>query len=200
MIAAIGRFFYIAAFMVVAVMAAGRAHAQADAAAFIGRLAAYAVPVLTNPSVPQPQREQKFRELLDKGFDMRELSQLVLGRYWRQASPEERQEFVGLLEAYLIQIYADRFSEFQNVALEVGSTRRDQDTDFVSSTMRQASGPPVQLEWRVDRVGGRFVITDLVVEGVSMVITQRSEFASVIRQRGGQVSGLLDLLRQRTGG
>ena len=199
MIRAIGRSFYIIVAMV-AVLAAGRAEAQATAAAFISQLADEAVPVLTNASLPDKEREQKFRELLDKGFDMRELSQLVLGRYWRQASPAEQQEFVGLLEAYLVQIYADRFSEFQNVALEVGSTRKDQGTDFVSSTMRQASGPPVQLEWRVEKLNGRYVITDLVVEGVSMVITQRSEFASVIRQRGGQVSGLLDLLRQRTGG
>jgi len=199
MISAIGRSFFLILAMVAA-MAAGRAEAQGTAAGFISQLAADAVPVLTNPSLPEKEREQKFRELLDKGFDMRELSQLVLGRYWRQASPAEQEEFKGLLEAYLIRIYADRFSEFQNVALEVGNTRQDQGTDFVSSTMRQTSGPPVQLEWRVEKLGGRYVITDLVVEGVSMVITQRSEFASVIRQRGGQVSGLLDLLRQRTRG
>ena len=199
MIAPIGRLFQIT-FLALVLLTTARAEAQADAAAFIGGLAADAVPVLTNPAMPERDREQKFRELLDKGFDMQELARLVLGQYWRRASPEEQQEFVGLLESYLVQIYADRFSDFQNVALEVGSTRRDQDTQFVSSTMRQSNGPPVQLEWRVDQLDGRFVITDLVVEGVSMVITQRSEFASVIRQRGGQVDGLLQLLRQRTGG
>ncbi|MFN4087506.1 MAG: phospholipid-binding protein MlaC [Alphaproteobacteria bacterium] len=197
MIASIGRPIQIL-FLVAALLLVGRAEAQADAASFIGSLAADAVPVLTNRSVPEPEREQKFSELLDKGFDMEQLSSMVLGRYWRTASPEERTEFTGLLRSYLIQIYADRFSEFQNVELEVGSTRTDQGTDFVTSTMRQQRGPAVQLEWRVERVNGRFVITDLVVEGVSMVITQRSEFASVIRQRGGQVSGLIDLLRQRT--
>lgn len=174
------------------------ARAQADAAAFIAGLADKAIPVLTNRQIPESQREQKFKELLDRGFDMSELSRLVLGRYWRQATPQEQKEFEALLESYLVQIYTDRFAEYQNVALDVGAARSDQGASFVSSTMRQQSGPLVQLEWRVERSGGRYIITDLVVEGVSMVITQRSEFASVIRQNGGQVSSLIDLLRQKT--
>ncbi len=184
--------------LAIALLFSWRAEAQADASAFISRLADTAVPVLTDPQTPEPQREQKFREILDQGFDMEALAQLVLGRYWRQAAPEERQEFTTLLEDYLIQMYADRFAEYQNVDLEVGGSRAEQGAEFVQSVMRQQSGPPVQLEWRVEQQGGRYIITDLIVEGVSMVITQRSEFASVIRQRGGQVSGLIDLLRQKT--
>lgn len=184
--------------LAVAVLFSWRATAQSDASGFISRLADAAVPVLTDAQVPEAQRQQKFREILDQGFDMETLARLVLGRNWRQASPEERQEFTTLLEAYLVQMYADRFAEYQNVDLEVGGSRADQGADFVQSVMRQQNGPPVQVEWRVEQQGGRYIITDLIVEGVSMVITQRSEFASVIRQRGGQVSGLIDLLRQRT--
>src|SRR3546814_11148543 len=132
MIKAFSRTFHILV-IALALLASGRAQAQAaDAAAFIAGLADEAVPVLTNPQVPEQQREQKFRELLDKGFDMTELSRLVLGRYWRQATPEEQSEFQGLLESYLVQLYADRFWEYQNVALEVNGQRSAQGSEAQS--------------------------------------------------------------------
>ena len=176
------------------------AGAQAsDPAGFVSTLAQRAIPVLTRPELPERQREQEFRNLLHEGFDMTQLSRLVLGRYWNQASPAEQAEFVKLLERYLIQLYAARFADFQNVRLQVDGTRSEQGQALVRSTLVRPNGPPVGLDWRVENAGGRFTITDIVVEGVSMVITQRSEFASVIRQQGGQVAGLLQVLRQKTG-
>lgn len=171
----------------------------ADPAGFISNLASKAIPVLTDSSIPQTQREANFRSLMKEGFDIQQIAQLVLGRYWRQASADEKQEFTRLLEDYLVRIYADRFTQYANVSLDVGGVRDEPDGAIVHSTLVRPSGPPVNLDWRVEQDNGRYSITDLVVEGVSMVITQRSEFASVIRQGGGQIQALIDVLRRKVG-
>lgn len=171
----------------------------ADPAGFIDRLASKAIPVLTNSSIPEPERESQFRNLMKEGFDIRQITQLVLGRYWRQATEEQQQELVQLLEDYLVQLYSVRFTQYANVSLQVNGVRPESEGTLVHSTLVRPSGPPVNLDWRVEEDDGAFTITDLVVEGVSMVITQRSEFASVIRQGGGQIQALIDVLRRKVG-
>lgn len=171
----------------------------ADPAAFIDRLATKAIPVLTDGSLPRAEREAQFRSLMNEGFDVRQIAQLVTGRYWRQASEEQKQELVQLLQDYLVQIYSARFTEYTNVSLQVNGARPEAEGTLVYSTLVRPNAPPVSLDWRVEEADGRYIITDLVVEGVSMVITQRSEFASVIRQGGGQVQALIDVLRRKVG-
>lgn len=173
--------------------------AQGPAEALVANLANQAIPVLTRSDLPEAQREAKFRQLLHEGFDMNQIARLVLGRYWNQATPEERAEFTKLLENYLVQLYGDRFIGYRNVTFQIQGSRDAGGDVIVNSVLLRPDGPPVALDWRVASAGGRSFVTDLVVEGVSMVITQRSEFASVINQRGGRVEGLLQLLRQRTG-
>ena len=173
------------------------AGAQPDASGFVRGLADQAIPILTRGDLPDSEREAHFRQLLQEGFDMTRIARLVLGRYWNQATPDEQAEFARLLEAYLVRLYAARFADYEGVRLQVEGSRSDQGQTIVRSTLLRPGDPPVALDWRVETASDRYVITDLIVEGVSMIITQRSEFASVIRQKGGRVEGLLQLLRQR---
>jgi phospholipid transport system substrate-binding protein len=69
---------------------------------------------------------------------------------------------------------------------------------IVSSEIISPSEAPVKVDWRLITDGGVFKISDVVIEGISMMVTQRSEFASVIQRHGGQVSGLLSLMREKT--
>ena len=173
--------------------------AQGGAEALVASLAERAIPVLTRGDLPESEREAHFRQLLHEGFDMTQIARLVLGRYWNQATPDERAEFTKLLEVYLVQLYGDRFVGYRDVTFRIQGSRDAGGDVIVNSVLLRPDGPPVAIDWRVEAAGGRSVVTDLIVEGVSMVITQRSEFASVINQRGGRVEGLLQLLRQRTG-
>ena len=60
------------------------------------------------------------------------------------------------------------------------------------------STSPLRIDWRLVNDAGAYTISDVIVEGVSMAVTQRSEFASVIQRHGGQIQGLIDLMRQKT--
>src|SRR5215813_1164352 len=125
-------------------------------------------------------------------------AKFTLGRYWRTATDEQRTEFRKLFEDFLVQSYSTRFSEYHGEKFEVaGSTPADNGAIVVHSKIDMPSSEDVRVDWHLRPANNNgFAITDIVVEGVSMAVTQRSEFASVIQSRGG-IAGLLDALRAK---
>jgi len=176
--------------------AAPRGAAAQDAAAFVSNLGAQGMQVL-GPSVPQQQRAARFRQLLDQDFDLPEISRFVLGQHARTMSPAAQQEFQPLFREYLVQAYTTRLGQYGGAPFQVTGTRPYGGETVVASQVQPSSGNPIQIEWHVINRSGRWLVTDVVVDGVSMKATQRSEFASIIQRNGGQPDALLAALRQQ---
>jgi phospholipid transport system substrate-binding protein len=175
------------------------AAAAADPAAMINDLGSRALQVL-GKNTPQSERVARFRELLREDFDVPGIGRFVLGRYWNTATPEQRAEFVKLFEDYVAIAYATRLAEYTGENFKVTGSRPEADGAIVSSQIIRPSGAaPVKVDWRLTGRNGNYKISDVSVDGISMAVTQRSEFASVIQHNGGQVQGLITMLRERTG-
>ena len=145
------------------------------------------------------EHTRRFRSLLNEAFDLPAITRFVLGRYWRTASDEEKTEFSSLFEKYLVQAYANRFRDLSDKKLKVlRSQELTGGQTLVMSEIDVEDSQPVTVNWRIRGASQEFKITDVLVEGVSMSVTQRDEFASVIRQGGGRIDGLLRILRKRT--
>lgn len=169
------------------------------AADFVQGLGDRAIAVLADPAVSDSQAVEVFRDLLNKNFDVSTIGRFVLGRYWNTASPEQRDEYMKLFERMIVDVYAQRFNQYAGETFKVTGARPEGERDaLVTSQVLRPSGPPVNVAWRVRSRDGGFKIIDVIVENVSMSVTQRSEFASVIEQNGGRFEALLDALRQRT--
>jgi phospholipid transport system substrate-binding protein len=169
-----------------------------DAAAFMDQLWIRAVELLNNKTDPAI-RQARFRQLFHEDFDGTGIARFVLGRYWRSASAEEQQEFVKLFEDYVAFVYTARLANFGGETFKIRGSRRDGDGVIVSTdVVRPGSTSPLRIDWRLVNDNGAYKINDVVVEGVSMTVTQRSEFASIVQRNGGQVSGLIALMRERT--
>ena len=179
----------------------GRADAQApvpEAGKFVTELSQRAVANLTVPNISDTERADRFRAILEQAFDVPLIARFTLGRYWRLASDAERAEYMKLFEDYLVQNYGTRFKEYTGENLRVDQTRAGQDNEaLVLSTLVRTTGGPVSVMWRLRRDGATFKIIDVVVEGVSMAITQRDDYAAVIQQAGGKVAALLNTLRDK---
>ena len=183
------------------VMADGRGTAAAsdNADQFIRELGGETIQMLTNKSLTQQQRDIEFRRLLLKGLDMEAVSRLVLGRHVREATDAQRTEFQRLFIDYIVQVYSALLGQYNGEGLTYRDSRDPQAADVtVSTVIERKSGPPIRVEWLVHDTGTGYKITDVVVEGVSMVITQRQQFDAVIQQGGGRVDTLLDALRKQT--
>jgi len=169
----------------------------ADAVAFMNRLWDRAVEVLNNKSDPNI-RQARFRQLFHDDFDCPGIARFVLGRYWRSASEDEQKEFVQAFENYVVLVYTARLSNFGGQTFKVRGSRSDGDGVIVSTEVLTPGGTsPLHIDWRLVTDNGAYKINDVIVEGVSMMVTQRSEFASVVQRHGGQLRGLLTMMREK---
>src|SRR6516165_10477140 len=170
----------------------------ADANVFMNEMWNRAVEVLSK-KVPATERLTRFRQLFQADFDGPGIARFVLGRYWRSASEQEQQEFLKLFEDYVVFVYGTRLSSFNGETFKVRGSRTDESGTVVSTDIISPSGePPIKVDWRLVADRGAFKINDVIIEGISMMVTQRSEFASIIQRHGGQVGGLLALMREKT--
>lgn len=181
------------ALLVFAWPAAGSAADTQGARGFIAQLGEQTLSVLR-----QGGGVDQFRQIFRAGFDIPTIGQFVLGRYWPAASPAQRQEYLSLFEEMVVQTYARRFGQYAGETFQVTSARPEGERDvMVDSQIVRPSGPPVTVTWRVRDRGGAFQIVDVVVEGVSMGLTQRNEFSSVIQSGGGNIDYLLQAMRNQ---
>jgi len=176
------------------------AAAQADQAAavtFMQSLGDRTLAVLaTDPTFDQALPQ--LSPLFSQNFDMPTIGRFVLGRYWNQATPGQQQTYNGLFNDMVVQTYTRRFVGYAGQTFQINGSRADGDTDvIVQSQINQSGGaPPIAVDWRVrDYGGGTYRILDVVIEGVSMAATQRSEFSSIIQRNGGSIDALLNLMQ-----
>ncbi len=166
----------------------------------IDRLADETVAVLSNDALSRSEQAERMRAIFRRYFAVEEIGRFVLSRYWRQATPEQRDEYLALFEDLIVYGYAKRFTDYAGEELRVIGTRKDgpETATVQSAVVGDSAGQEISVDWEVEDVAGTPKIVDVAVEGVSLKLTQRSDFTGAIRQRGGSVSGLIEALRDKT--
>lgn len=165
---------------------------------FVGSVADRGIGFLSNQSISHSKRQASFRKLLKDSFDLKTIARFSLGRYWKTATEAERREYIKLFQDMIVGVYSSRFGEYNGEKLEVVGSRAEGKRDIlVNSVIIPSNGSEVQLDWRVRYKDGRYKVVDVIVEGVSMAVTQRSDFSSVIQRGGGKMDVLLVHLRQQ---
>lgn len=165
---------------------------------FVEGLTRQGIDFLSNETLSHDQRVKEFKELLRTSFDMKTIGRFTLGRYWRQATPAQQSEYLKLFEDSVINSYARRFEEYQGQTVVVNNARNqgEKDTIVSSDIVSDDGSPQVRVDWRIRKKGSSYKVVDVIVEGVSMAVTQRSDFASVIQRGGGNIDVLLEHLRK----
>ena len=168
------------------------------AARHIEKLGGEVLAVLKDPSMSKDQRIAYFRDLLARDLDIPLIARFVTGKHWRSASPEQRRSYLEVFSAFVVQTYSARLGGVEVNEIQVLETEPVGQRDIlVRSRVVQSKGAPLRADWRLTNRDGIFRILDLSVEGISMALTLRQEFSSVLRRKGG-VDGLIAILRKRT--
>ncbi len=145
-----------------------------------------------------PQRRDRVAAILRRAVDVEGVGRFILGRWWRTASGPEQAEYMRLFEETLIRNLSARFGEYQGVRFSLGrSQQRTEDDALVNTVIERPNNPAFSLDWRVGEVSGQPRIVDVIAEGTSLRLTQRSEYSAVITRNGGRVSALLDAMRNQ---
>jgi phospholipid transport system substrate-binding protein len=175
-----------------------RAAVSADAArALIVGVGVEVLAVLRNPDLAPPQKFDLLVELLDGPIDLDLIARLILGRHWRTASETQQTEYLELFRAFALDNLASKLQVYDGQDFEVvGSQSVNERDALVQSLVSGAGQKPLKVDWRVrERGDGDLVAIDVIIEGISLIVTQRSEFSAVIERSG--MDGLLAELRQR---
>lgn len=170
------------------------AQAAQDPKHFIDRLGGDVIDILQNEQLDQAARADRFRGLFAGAFDLQSISQFVLGRHWRDATPEQRAEWQEVLKGYVSGIYARQFSSYQGQQFEVLQERKIDGGSVVQTRIQQPDGEPINVDFRVQQTDDGMKIVDVLVANVSLIVTKRAEFDSVIQREG--VDGLMRRLKQ----
>lgn len=143
-------------------------------------------------------RQAAILGLLQTSFDLPYMGRAALGTHWNKATEEQRSRFLKAVATAEARAYSERFGQYGGQTLTLGKiTPRPNGLSIVDSRLSQTTGQPIKLEWEVRDTGQGPRITDVKVEGVSMVMTRRSDFNSYIQNHGGSVDPLINELESR---
>jgi len=167
-----------------------------EAAKFVQALGSEAVLLQAAVRSGEPEgRIAVLRDLVRRGFNLELTSQFVLGKYWHRASAQQRAEFQDLFTEYLLSSYARHIGSFHAETLDIVASHPVGAEDVLVETSVTGTDGATSPIWRVRAQDGIYKIIDVSIDGVSLALTQRREFASVINRQG--VDGLLSMLRQK---
>jgi phospholipid transport system substrate-binding protein len=187
---------------IVAVLAAGAATppsaaAAQDPQAFVQSIGDQVVQILRQ-QLPREQAEQQLNAVWLQAFDVAGIGRAVLGPHWKSASEEQRQAYMDVFPKYVAMLYAIQFSDYSGETFEVNGRAAPSGADtLVRAKILRPGGEPIKVDFVVQGQGEELKIKDVKIEGVSLLVTKRSEFDAVIAQKG--LDGLIQALRAKVG-
>lgn len=173
------------------------AHAQvSDAAGFIRQTGDEFVRVV-NSSAPDSLRRQELQQIVDRTVDVESIARFALGRFWRTATPQQQQEYVRLFHGVLLNSIMGKIGEYRGVRFTIGRTVPEEGGTAVQTTITRPNHAPAEVDWVIADIGGYFRIEDVIAEGTSLRVTQRSDYVSYLQHNGDNVQSLINALRQQ---
>lgn len=175
-----------------------RAAPTADQArTLIEGVSAEVLAILSDDTLSDREKLDRLVVVLNGPIDLDLAARLILGRNWKIANDDQREQYLELFRAYALANLASKLNLYRGQKFEVvGAQTVGKKDALVTSRILNDGQPPLQVDWRLrERDDGRLIAIDLIVEGVSLIVTLRSEFGSVIERQG--FDGLLAELRQR---
>lgn len=182
-------------------VAPGTAFAQGgsapEATAFITKLGNDLIAIVNAPGGYE-DKKRKLNPLIEGAVAIDEIAKFCLGRFVRTATPAQLQEYTRLFHDVLINNITGKIGEFQGVAFaSTQTTQRDADI-LVGTLITRPNQKPNTVQWVVNQLAGRPKILDVIAEGVSIRLTQRSDYAAYLARNNNDVGALIGAMKQQT--
>lgn len=173
---------------------------SSEAAAFI-RQVGNELGSLVSTAPSEAERRRRVAAFIDRVVDVPGVARFCLGRFWTAATPEQQQEFIRLYRLTLVDGVGSRFGEYSGGQVKVTTSRPEVRADgiYVPTTVERPNNRPNGVVWMLQPSGSTFRITDVIVEGVSLRITQRSDYASFLARHNGDIGTLLSAMQAHSG-
>ena len=167
---------------------------------FVENLGKQVIEKVSNINLSESERIVNFRNLYLDSFDNYYISRFVLGQYWKRLDSNMRKQFVESFNDYIVTTYAPKFKGWEGT-FEATDSLLENNYYNVKMNVLNKDGPTLRFMWKIylDK-NKNFKILDVNIDGVSMLVTQRAEFMSVIKNNPKGVIGLIDAMEKKTSG
>ncbi len=164
---------------------------------FLEKLGQEVIEKVSNIDITDSERQNNFKKLYLSSFDNYYISKFVLGRYWKTIDKQVQKKFVDSFNNYIVATYAPKFKGWEGTFKAVDS-QIENNYYNVKMNVINKEGPKMKMMWKLYiNKNNKFKILDVNLEGVSMLVTQRAEFLSVIKNHPQGVFGLIDAMNKR---
>ena len=167
---------------------------------FVENLGKQVVEKVSNINLSESERIVNFRNLYLDAFDNYYISRFVLGQYWKRLDSNMRKQFVESFNNYIVTTYAPKFKGWEGTFKATDSLLENNYYNVKMNVLNK-DGPTLKFMWKIylDK-NKKFKILDVNIDGVSMLVTQRAEFMSVIKNNPKGVVGLIEAMNKKTSG
>ena len=167
---------------------------------FVENLGKQVIEKVSNVNLSESERIVNFRNLYLDSFDNYYISRFVLGQYWKRLDSNMRKQFVKSFNDYIVTTYAPKFKGWEGTFKATDSLLENNYYNVKMNVLNK-DGPTLKFMWKIylDK-NKNFKILDVNIDGVSMLVTQRAEFMSVIKNNPKGVIGLIEAMEKKTSG
>ncbi|GAN55340.1 MlaC/ttg2D family ABC transporter substrate-binding protein [Tanticharoenia sakaeratensis] len=173
-----------------------RAATEAEARNFIDSFGGKLVAIV-NSDQSLDAKKQAVLPLLQQNVDVSLIGRFCLGRYWRNATPEQQQRYLDLFDHVLVNAITDKLGDYRGVHLTVTSAAPSGTGEMVNATLTRPGQPPAEMQLLVEDSSGAPKVADMIGEGASLRLTQRQDYASYLARNGGNVDTLIAALQRQ---
>ena len=167
---------------------------------FVSDFATSAINILGDESLNNNDKNIQFTDLVMSSIDIDFISQLVLGKYWKLASDDQRANYLKAFKAYFISSYANRLDQYSGEKVVVISSNAAKKYVIVKTNIIRDGTETlkIELDWRLIKRDGRTKIVDLSIEGISLIIAERETFISYLNNNDGNLASLIKMMQSKT--
>ena len=173
-----------------------RAQSAEKAAAFVKSTGDRLVAVVNGPSSINAKRAA-MTQIINSDVDVEGIARFCLGRYWKQATPEQQKQYLALFHEVLVTNITSKLGEYQGVTFTMGRSRPQDEEAVVSTTVVRPNNPPTAVDWIIANPSGAAKIIDVVAEGTSLRLTQRQDYGSYLQHNNGNVDALIAAMKNQ---
>jgi phospholipid transport system substrate-binding protein len=150
-------------------------------------------------SISKEDKMNELKLIAKDTVDIRGIGLYTLGSFRKNLSENEKNEYLDLFENYFLKTFSSRLSEYTNPKIEVKDKKvLNKNYTIVNSLLVGTSErPEVKIDWRIyTKNADNPLIRDLIIEGLSLVRTQKEEFASILNSNNGDINALFKVLKE----
>ncbi len=164
---------------------------------FVRKLTDDIITNVLSANIPDDEKIKKFHDRMKQDLDIATVGKHVSGVYWKKASEQERSEFLNAFLDFATKSWADKFNLYTGQKIDFTGIQPAKSGQFFVTSVVQ-NNPPAEVLWRLKKVGNTYKITDIVIEGVSMVTSYRNEYTAFLHKNGGKLSTLTQELKTKS--